>query len=93
MEECHKYGIRVLAYESVANMFWEEMFQNVPESKDWLLLSDGKPVPYGAGDYTKMGRVTRYMADLSKPGWREYMRKRIDLAVEAGADGGGRSGS
>jgi hypothetical protein len=87
MEECHKYGIRVLAYESVANMCWEEMFQNVPESKDWLLLSDGKPVPYGAGDYTKIGRVTRYMADLSKPGWRDYMKQRIDLAVEAGADG------
>lgn len=87
IEECHKYGIHVLAYESVANMFWEEMFQSVPESKDWLLLNNGKPVPYGAGDYTKMGRVTRYMADLTKPGWRDYMKKRIDLAVEAGADG------
>jgi hypothetical protein len=87
MEECHKYGIRVMAYESVANIFWEEMFQNVPESKDWLLLSGGKPVPYGAGDYTKIGRVTRYMADLSKPGWRAYMKKRIDLAVQYGADG------
>ena len=63
------------------------MFQNVPESKAWLLLSGGKPVPYGAGDYTKMGRVTRYMADLSKPGWRAYMKKRIDLAIDAGADG------
>jgi hypothetical protein len=87
IEECHKCGIRVMAYQSVANMFWEDMFPNVPESKDWLLTSGGKPVPYGAGDYTKMGRVTRYMADLSKPGWRAYMKKRIDLAIEAGADG------
>jgi len=49
--------------------------------------ADGKPVPYGAGDYTKMGRVTRYMADLSKSGWRDYLKKRIDLAIDAGADG------
>jgi hypothetical protein len=87
IEECHKYGIHVMAYESVANMFWEEMFQNMPESKSWVLYSGGKPVPYGAGDYTKMGRVTRYMADLSKQGWRDLLFKRIDLAIEAKADG------
>jgi hypothetical protein len=87
-DECHRHGIHVLAYESVANMFWEEMFQNVPESKDWLLKDgNGKPVPYGAGDYTKMGRVTRYMADLSKSGWRDLLKKRIDLAIAAGMDG------
>ena len=77
-----------MAYESVANMFWEEMYQNVPESKNWVSIGgDGKPVPYGAGDYTKMGRVTRYMADLTKPQWRDLLKKRIDLAIEAGADG------
>jgi hypothetical protein len=34
-----------------------------------------------------MGRVTRYMADVSNPGWRELLRRRIDLAIDAGADG------
>ena len=49
IEECHKHGIHVMAYESVANMFWEEMYQNMPESKNWVSIgSDGKPVPYGA---------------------------------------------
>jgi hypothetical protein len=85
---CHREGIRVLAYESIANMFWEDMFENVPESKDWVRKDpDGKPTPYSAGSYAKMGRVTRYMARLAHPGWREYLKKRIDLAIEAGADG------
>ena len=88
IDECHRQGIRVMAYHSVANMFWEDMFERVPESKEWISKGkDGKPVAYGAGDYTKMGRVTRYMADLSNAGWREYLKRRIDLAIDAGADG------
>jgi hypothetical protein len=88
IDECHRLGIHVMAYESVANMFWEDMYEHVPESRNWVAFSaDGKPVPYGSGDYTKMGRVTRYMADLSKSGWRDYLKMRIDLAIDAGADG------
>src|SRR4030095_3113289 len=34
-----------------------------------------------------MGRVTRYMADLATPNWRGYLLKRVDLAIESGADG------
>jgi hypothetical protein len=72
--ECHRQGIRVMAYESIANMFWEDMFQVIPESKSWIALGrDGKPVPYGAGTYERMGRVTRYMADLGNPNWRGYL--------------------
>ncbi|MEK7404549.1 MAG: hypothetical protein AAB225_05530 [Acidobacteriota bacterium] len=85
--ECRRQGIHVFAYESLTNLFWEDMFARVPESRQWLATRDGKPVPYGSGDYTKMGRVTRYLADLRNPGWRAYLRKRIDLAIEAGADG------
>jgi hypothetical protein len=88
IDECHRQGIHVMAYESIGNMFWEDMYEHVPESRNWVSLdADGKPVPYGAGDYAKMGRVTRYMADLSKPEWRDYLKKRIDLAIDAGADG------
>ena len=77
-----------MAYQSFANMFWEDMYEHVPESRSWASIGkDGKPVPYSAGDYSKMGRVTRYMADTSNPEWRAYLRKRIDLAIDAGADG------
>ena len=88
IDECHRQGIHVMAYESIANMFWEDMYEHEPASRDWVSIGkDGKPTPYGSGDYTKMGRITRYMADLSNPGWRAYLRRRIDLAIDAGADG------
>jgi len=88
IEECHRQGIHVMAYESIANMFWEDMFEHVPESRNWVQIGDdGKPVPYGAGDYTRMGRVTRYMANLGNPEWLTYLKKRVDLAIDAGADG------
>jgi hypothetical protein len=77
-----------MAYESIANMFWEDMYEHVPGSQNWAHIGkDGKPMSYGSGDYTKMGRITRYMADLRKPEWRDYLRRRIDLALDAGADG------
>jgi hypothetical protein len=88
IDECHWQGIHVMAYESIANMFWEDMYEHVPQSRNWLQIgSDGKPTPYSAADYTKEGRITRYMADLSNPEWRAYLRRRIDLALDAGADG------
>lgn len=86
--ECHRRGIHVMAYESAANLFCEDMYQHVPESRHWASIGkDGKPVPYGAADYSGLGRVTRHMADMDHPGWREYVKQRIDLAVEAQADG------
>jgi hypothetical protein len=85
---CHRAGIRVLAYESIANLFWEDMFDKAPESKDWVRMgADGKPTPYGAAAYAKMGRTTRYMARIGHPGWQEYLKRRVDLALDAGADG------
>ena len=86
--ECHRQGIHVMDYESIGNMFWEDMFAAVPESKSWIQLDrDGKPVPYSAGTYKMMGRITRYMANLSNPEWRAYLMKRVDLALDSGADG------
>ncbi|WP_437222444.1 glycoside hydrolase family 66 protein [Planctomicrobium sp. SH661] len=79
--ECHRQGIHVMAYESVANMFWNDMFRVHPESREWTSLDkNGKPVLYGASP-------ARYMANLEHPGWRAYLLGRIDLAIDAGADG------
>src|SRR5215469_16558265 len=86
IEECHRQGIHVTAYLSIANMFWEDMFEQVPQSRDWILRINGQPVPYGAADYAAVGRVTRYMADLSLEAWQEYTLARVVAAVNAGAD-------
>jgi len=87
IEECHRHGIHVTAYMSIANMFWEDMFLHVPESRDWILRINGQPVPYPAADYAAVGRVTRYMADLSLEAWQQYTLGRVISAVNAGADG------
>ena len=87
IEECHRHGIHVTAYMSIGNMFWQDMFANVPESRDWLLKINGQPVPYGAADYAAVGQVTRYLADLSLQPWQEYTLARVLAAVDAGADG------
>jgi hypothetical protein len=87
IEECHRHGIHVTAYVSIANLFWEDMFLHVPESRDWILKINGQPVPYPAADYAAVGRVTRYMADLSLEAWQQYTLGRVISAVNAGADG------
>jgi hypothetical protein len=87
IEECHRHGIHVTAYMSIGNVFWEDMFAHVPESRDWLLKINGQPVPYGAADYAAVGQVTRYLADLSLEAWQEYTLGRVIAAVDAGADG------
>lgn len=86
IEECHRQGIHVTAYLSIANIFWEDMFAHVPQSRDWILRINGQPVPYGAADYGAVGHVTRYMADLSLQAWQEYTLGRVVSAVNAGAD-------
>ena len=71
IEECHRHGIHVTAYMSIGNIFWEDMFAHVPESRDWLLRINGQPVPYAAADYAAVGHVTRYLADLSMEAWQD----------------------
>jgi hypothetical protein len=87
IDECHRHGIHVSAYISIANIFAEDMFAHVPESRDWLLRINGQPVPYGTADYGAVGQVTRYLADLSLEAWQEYTLGRVIAAVDAGADG------
>jgi hypothetical protein len=87
MAECHRRGIHVTTYLSVALMAVEDMFAHEPESRTWVLEKDGQPVPYGAAKiYKKVGRVTCYMADLRKQAWQEETLHRALAAVDAGSD-------
>jgi len=83
--KCHRKGIRVSAYHSLTNMFWEDMFAREPRSKGWIQVDEsGNPVPYGAAYY--VGAATRYLACLNNRGWQGYLKRRVDLALEAGVD-------
>lgn len=60
IERCHENGIRVTAYMSASNMFWESTFRDEPESVTWLLIQNGRPVNYGGPD-----NPMRFIADVT----------------------------
>ncbi len=87
IRECHQRGIKVAAYMSSTNMFIEDMFAHVPASKGWLLLdAKDQPVPYSAANFQKIGRTTRQLADITNPDWKDYLKQRIDAAIDLGFD-------
>ncbi len=76
---CHRNDIRVAAYISIGNMFWQDMFEHIPASTAWVrCLPDGSPLFYS--------RPYRYMADIANVTWLKLQRKRVAAAVRAGAD-------
>lgn len=81
IERCHEQGIKVTAYLSATNIFWENMFIDEPQSVTWLLIKDKMPVFYG-GNSNPM----RFIANAGNPDWRAYMVGKSKTAVEAGAD-------
>ncbi len=77
---CHQNHIRVTAYISIGNMFWEDMFQHSPASiaevkRDFR----GGPVFYS-------GMPSRYMADVANANWIDLQKERVAAAAHAGAD-------
>lgn len=81
---CHRRNLKVGFYLSWCNMFWENMFHDEPHSKDWLRLEpDGSPaiVAFDGIKYPE-----RYTVCVNNPGWWRYLKKKVALAVAAGAD-------
>jgi len=85
--ECHKYGIQVEARMSLTNIFCDDMYAREKQSKNWVATdASGYPLTYGAASFDRAGRTIRYMACLLQPEWRQYLKNRIDLAIDAGVD-------
>ena len=80
IRKCHEAGIRVSAYMTCNNMFWEEMLEGEPESKAWPHVEGGRHMLYS-------GRERRWLANLREAGWVEYTKERMRRALEAGVDG------
>src|SRR5258708_6042560 len=84
---CHENGIHVSAYLSASNMFRKSAFRDDPETKKYGLWMHGIPLFYAG--LTKTGlhiSWERRLADARKPGWRTYLLKKAELAVDAGVD-------
>jgi hypothetical protein len=85
---CHENGIHVSAYLSASNMFRKSAYRDDPETKNYGLWMHGVPMFYAGPTKTDL-KVSwdRRLADARKPGWRAYLLKKAELAVDAGVDG------
>ena len=84
---CHENGIHVSAYLSASNMFWKSAYRDDPETKKYGLWKHGIPMFYAGPTKTDLQiSWKRRLADARKPGWRAYLLKKAELAVDAGVD-------
>jgi Glycoside-hydrolase family GH114 len=84
---CHENGIHVSAYLSASNMFRNSAFRDDPETKNYGLWMHGIPLFYAGPTATDLQiSWDRRLADARKPGWRDYLIKKAELAVDAGVD-------
>jgi len=84
---CHENGIHVSAYLSASNMFRKSAFRDDPETKKYGLWMHHIPLFY-AGPTKSDLQISwdRRLADARKPGWRAYLLKKAESAVDAGVD-------
>lgn len=84
---CHESGIHVSAYLSASNMFPKSAYRDDPETKEYGLWMHGVPMFYAGPTITDLHiSWHRRLADARKPGWRAYLLKKAELAVDAGVD-------
>ena len=84
---CHEDGIHVSAYLSATNMFWKSAYRDDPETKKYGLWRHGMPMFYAGPTMTDLQiSWKRRLADTREPGWRAYLLKKAEMAVDAGVD-------
>jgi hypothetical protein len=84
---CHASGIHVSAYLSATNMFRKSAYRDDPETKKYGLWMHGIPMFYAGPTMTDLQiSWDRRLADTRKPGWRAYLLRKAELAVDAGVD-------
>src|SRR5215831_10453710 len=83
----HQNGIHVSAYLSASTMFRKSAYRDDPETKNYGLWMHGIPMFYGGPTRSDLQiSWDRRLADARKPGWRAYLLKKAELAVDAGVD-------
>ncbi len=82
VENCHKHGVRVLAYIQFSTLYPETMLSEVPDLAEWAALDEhGKKLTWNGVYY-------RWMPCSNHPDFEAYLKKMIRIAVvEGGFDG------
>ncbi len=84
---CHENGIHVSAYLSATNIFWKSAYRDEPETKKYGLWKYGIPMFYAGPTLTDLQiSWKRRLADAREPGWRAYLLKKAEMAVDAGVE-------
>jgi len=84
---CHENGIHASAYLSASNMFRTSAFRDDPETKKYGLWMHHIPLFYAGPTKTDLQiSWDRRLADARKPGWRAYLLKKAELALDADVD-------
>ena len=84
---CHDNAIQVSAYLSASNMFTKSAYRDDPETKNYGLWMHGIPMFYVGPTKTDLQiSWERRLADARKRGWRAYLLKKAELAMDAGVD-------
>lgn len=82
VENCHKHGIRVLAYVQFSTLYYETMLAEIPDLADWAAVDEnGRKRSYHGAYY-------RWLPCTNAPGFEPYLKKVMRIALtEGGFDG------
>ena len=80
-----EHGVKVLGYISMTNLFARRVFDDIPESRNWLQRDpEGRPVPYRGW---KTDGDTRFLACVNHPDYRAHQMEIVRRAMRFGCDG------
>ncbi len=82
VENCHRHGIRVLAYVQFSTLYYETMLAEIPDLADWAAVDEnGRKLTYHSAYY-------RWLPCVNAPGFEPYLKKVMRIALtEGGFDG------
>ena len=79
VENCHKHGVRVLAYVQFSTLYYETMQAEIPDLADWAALDEnGRKRTYRNAAYY------RWLPCINAPGFEPYLKELIRIALEEG---------
>ncbi len=80
---CHRHGIRALAYVQFSTLYYETMLDEVPDLANWAAVDEhGRKRTYHSGAYY------RWLPCINAPGFEPYLKKVVRIALkEGGFDG------
>ncbi len=82
VENCHKHGVRALAYVQFSTLYYETMQVEVPDLADWVAIDEhGRKRTYHNSYF-------RWLPCINAPGFEPYLARMIRIALtEGGFDG------